>query len=209
MDHGVRIIRPMRLSFFNAVGGSGLLAACLLGLLAGCGGESSIKPAEVMDERTGVTVGALQEPIEFMPRPQNAANVTAKRVTFAYLGPVEWDRMGDISYGLWIHVAPGNDRQLSDIRARGAVTLNLDDGPMTLTALDTAPGDSGPYKPVVSWGQTAYFALDVGMLKRMAASDTFSLDFRAADATTVNFQPNNATRETLSEFARARGITDD
>ena len=105
-------------------------------LLVGCAGQSSIKSTEVVDERTGVTVGALQEPIEFVETVQNAVQGNDRRTSFAYLGPVEWDKSGEITYGLWVHIAPGNDRQVGDIRLRGAVTLILDDGPAVLTPMD-------------------------------------------------------------------------
>jgi hypothetical protein len=187
-----------------------LCHAVVLGFLAGCAGQSSIKPAEVLDERTGITVGALQEPIELVQNSRYAPPTEARRTSFAYLGPAEWDRMGDISYGLWIHVAPGNDRQVSDIHAPGAVTLNLDDGPLVLTPIETpSAAGRGPYQPVVSWGQTAYFQLDVALIKRMAASARLDLDFRGVDDAKVNFLPGHETRATLTEFARARGIIGD
>lgn len=187
-----------------------LLIAATIGLLVvGCAGQT-IKPAEVLDERTGMTVGALQEPMEFVQNAQNAALANAKRSSFAYLGPIEWDRMGEISYALWLHVAPGNDAQVTSIVSRGAVTLDLDDGTLLLTPSET-PGDSpGPYKPVVSWGQTAYFDLNVATLKRIAASKKLVLEFKSIDLSgTVNFFPTHDTSATLTEFARTRGITDD
>jgi hypothetical protein len=162
-----------------------------------------------LDETTGVTVGALQEPLEFVQTAKNAALANAKRASFAYLGPIEWDRMGEISYALWIHVAPGNDLEVGNIQSRGAVVLDLDDGPLPLTPAE-APVGHGPYKPVVSWGQTAYFALDPEMLKRMAASRKLVLEFKAPDrAATVDFFPTLDTGATLTDFARARGITGD
>jgi hypothetical protein len=186
-----------------------LCAAGVMVLLAGCAAQT-IKSAEELDETTGMTVGALQEPIEFVQTAQNAALANAKRASFAYLGPVEWDRMGAITYGLWIHVAPGNDLQVGNILSRGAVTLALDDGPMTLTPMETPAGFHGPYKPVVSWGQTAYFEVNEEMLKRMAASRKLVLDFKSADlSSTVDFFPSHDTSATLTEFARARGITGD
>ena len=184
-------------------------AAGFLGLLAGCAAQA-IKPAEVLDERTGMTVGALQEPIEFVQNARDAALANAKRTSFAYLGPIEWDRMGEITYGLWIHVAPGNDAQVASIVSRGAVTLQLDDGPLVLTPSETPAEGHGPYKPVVSWGQTAYFELDLATLKRIAASRKLVLDFKAVDLTgTVDFFPTHDTSATLTEFARTRGITGD
>jgi len=186
-----------------------LPAICSIAVIAGCAGERPINPAEVMDERTGVTVGALQEPMEFVAGLQDTAPTGDRRVSFAYLGPVEWDRMGDISYGLWVHVAPGNDRQVGDIHAQGAVTLNLDDGPVVLSPIGAPPLGVGPYRPVASWGQTAYFALDVPMLHRMADSRKITIDFRSADESVVNFAPTRPTAITLTQFEHARGITRD
>src|SRR5580704_13370130 len=153
----------------------------LAGLMAGCAGQSSIKPVEALDERTGVTVGALKQPIELLPGLQDAALNFRKRATFAYLGPVEWNRSGALSYGLWIHIAPGNDRQPpGDIHASGAAALILDDGPLSLSLMEAPKLGREPYRPVASWGQTAYFGLDAGMLRRMAASSKLELDVRAA-----------------------------
>ncbi|MGA2839207.1 MAG: hypothetical protein ABSG18_03350 [Steroidobacteraceae bacterium] len=178
-------------------------------LLVGCAGQSSIKSTEVVDERTGVTVGALQEPIEFVETVQNAVQGNDRRTSFAYLGPVEWDKSGEITYGLWVHIAPGNDRQVGDIRLRGAVTLILDDGPAVLSPMDAPNVGSGPYRPIVSWGQTGYFGLDVAMLKRAAGSEKLVLSFRGVDQSIVDFTPTHETRTTLEKFTHARGITDD
>ena len=184
-------------------------AAIVGGLLAGCAGQSTIKPSEVLDERTGMTVGALQTPIEFIEEGQNAILAEGKRASFAYLGPVEWDNSGEITYGLWIHVAPGNDKQVGDIRSKGAVTLHLDDGSLPLTAADTAaPTGAGPYRPIASWGQTTYYAFDVGMLKRMAASQKLEIEIRGTDQTSVDFIPTRDTRSTLTQFMHARGLSD-
>jgi hypothetical protein len=191
----------MRLSLVQSV--------MVVGILVGCADQSSIKLAEVLDERTGVTVGALQEPIEFVEAVRNGALGDGKRTSFAYLGPVEWDKSGEISYGLWVHIAPGNDRQLGDIRSQRAVTLILDDGPAVLSPMDAPAVGSGPYRPIASWGQTGYFGLDVAMLKRMAGSEKLLLEFRGADQAIVDFTPTHETRTTLKKFTQARGITDD
>jgi hypothetical protein len=179
-----------------------------LSLLAGCAGQSQIKPAEVLDEKSGMTVGALQEPIEFVESARSPSQVNGRRTSFAYLGPIEWDMMGQITYGIWIHVAPGNDTQVSDIHAPGAVKLILDDGAVVLSLMDPPKLGHGPYQPIASWGQTAYFAVDAPTLKRMAASSKLTLDFRTGDGT-IDFPPSHETRETLTQFVRARGITDD
>jgi hypothetical protein len=199
MLHGAVILPSMRPLLQTVV---------IAGFLVGCVGQAEIKPAEVLDEQSGMTVGALQDPIEFVETSRNAAQVSGRRTSFAYLGPIEWDRMGEITYGLWIHVAPGNDTQVNDIHGRGAVTLQLDDGPVVLSLMDPPKLGHGPYQPIASWGQTAYFGVDAAMLKRMAASAKLSLDFRAG-ASVIDFLPSHETHDTLMQFARSRGITDD
>jgi len=189
--------------------GSGVLGLGLLDLMSGCAGEA-IKPTDMLDETTGMTVGALEDPIEFVQSAQNAVVSASKRASFAYLGPIEWDRMGEISYGLWIHVAPGNDVQVANLQSPGVVTLDLDEGPLVLTPTQPPAQGHGPYKPVASWGQTAYFALDMGVLKRMAASTKLRIEFKSVDlGRKVTFLPSNDTSATLTEFVRTRGITAD
>ena len=177
---------------------------------SGCSSVPSIKPAEALDERTGMTVGSLEKPIELVQgaqeiaqRPQAIA-APDRRVSFAYLGPIEWDNMGTISYGLWIHLAPGNDWRFDDIKAPGAVVLSLDDGPVSLSLMNPPRLAHGPYQPVASWGQTGYFNLDLGLLRRMAASERIELDFRAADAVIRFSAPQNA-RALLVQYLHARG----
>jgi hypothetical protein len=178
-------------------------------LLAGCGGQSATKPSEHLDERTGVTVGTLEEPVEFVETAKNAPLGNDRHTSFAYLGPVEWDNAGELTYGLWVHIAPGNDRQVGDIRSAGAVTLALDDGPLVLSPMDSPYPGSKSYRPVVSWGQTSFFVVDVAMLRHIANSGKLTLSFHGSDQGDVEFTPTHGTRETLKKFMRSRGITDD
>jgi hypothetical protein len=168
-----------------------LALGAAFGLASGCSSVSSIKPAEALDERTGMTVGSLEKPIELLQ-------------SFAYLGPIEWDNMGTVSYGLWIHLAPGNDWRFDDIKAPGAVTLLLDDGSVPLSLMDAPRLAHGPYQPVASWGQSGYFNLDLGLLRRMAESDKIELDFRAGDAV-IRFSAQQNVRALLVQYLHARG----
>jgi hypothetical protein len=181
----------------------------LAGLNAGCAAPSATKPVEMLDERTGMTLAALEEPIELLPTTQTAALSFGKRTSFAYLGPVEWNRMGTIAYGLWVHIAPGSERQTGDIRLPAAVTLILDDGPLDLAVIEVPALGRAPYKQVVSWGQTAYFDLTVDSLKRMAASHKLELDVRAANDSVVSFFSSQDTHATLAAYLEGRGITGD
>lgn len=181
----------------------------IIGLFGGCTTQPAAKSAEVLDEATGMTVASLKEPIELLPGVQNATFARGKRPTFAYLGPIEWDNMGTITYGLWVHIAPGNDRQAADIHQPSAVTLNLDDGPLELAPMDAPKLGRDPYHPLVSWGQTAYFDLPVQALRRMAASTKLVLAARATDGSVIDFSPTHDTRAVLTRYVHGRGITVD
>jgi hypothetical protein len=190
------------------------IPGCLiLVLLSACASQSSNKAVEYLDDRTAMTIGSLKEPIELVPSlHQSGLRVISsltKKISFAYLGPVEWDRSGAIVYGLWIHIAPGNDRLVADIRSPAALTLILDGGTRVLNPIDAPQLGRGAYQPVASWGQTAYFELTVEMLRQMAASEKLELNVRAADDSIVNFIATRDTRETLTDYLHSRGITDD
>ena len=188
--------------------GLGIAAGTIViaGLLAGCAGQSTRQSVENLDERTGMTIATLQEPVEFVEAGLLNLN---RHSSFAYLGPVERDRMGEIRYGLWIHVAPGNDRAVEDIRGPAAVTLTLDDSAVPLSTFEAPRLGLEPYPAAVPWGQTAYFVLTVDMLKRLASADKLALHFRGVDGARVDFDPVRTSRSALAAFARSRGITVD
>ena len=90
----------------GSVLGGATLIGC--GSLLGSANVSRDPPIEFLDERTGVTVATLAAPLELV---QSGRLPRGKRANFVYVGPVEWDRMGDISYALWIHVAQFQDKR--------------------------------------------------------------------------------------------------
>jgi hypothetical protein len=179
----------------------------LLGGLGGCAGSSRIAPVEALDERTGITLGVLKEPIELVPSHPEVGS--SKRTTFAYLGPVEWDRSGTLSYGLWMHIAPGSDRALVDIRGSAAPTLVLDDGVVALSHMQAPYRGRGAYKQAAPWGQVAYFDVNVATLRRMAASRQLELDVSAVDGSTVSFSPTSDTHAVLTRYLQDRRLTGD
>jgi hypothetical protein len=179
-------------------------------LSAGCAGQSPVKSVEMLDQRTGMTMGALLQPMAFVETGIYDLLVPDKQPSMVYIGPVEWDRSGKFTYLLWVQVAPGvGGHRLDDIRARGAVNLKLDDGPVALSALELPVVPTSPYRPMAPVGQTAYFPVDVALLKRMAASRKLALNVRAGDLTMVDFIPMQETRAALKQFVIDRGIAND
>jgi hypothetical protein len=175
-------------------------------LLGACASQSSIKPTEQLDERSGITVASLPEPIEFVA---SKPTEIGKRASFAYLGPIEWNRMGDIQSGLWVHLAPGNNQQFANIHDIAAVTLTLDDRAIVLAPMEAPALGREPYSPVVSWGQTAYFKFGADDLKHWAASSTSTLQFRGPDGAAIEFQPSRESRASLAAYLQSRHISGD
>jgi hypothetical protein len=181
-----------------------ILFTALATVLTGCAGQAARQPVDLLDERTGMTVSVLPRPIEFV---EHGLMQSGKRASFAYLGPIEWDRMGDIRDGLWVHVAPGTDQQVGDIRAADAVTVMLDDGPLVLALIDAPKLGREPYTPLVSWGQTAYFGLSKEALARVAASSRIVLEFRGAGDAEVQFETGPDVHAAFIDFMKSVGIS--
>jgi hypothetical protein len=178
-----------------------LMVVCLG---TGCATQKSV---ERLDERTGMTTASMAQPLGFVETGIFDLLGPDKQPSLVYLGPVEWDRTGDYIYLLWVQVAPGvGGHKLDDIRAKGAFSLKLDDGSVALSALDIPVETRSPYRPIAPAAQTAYFSIDVPLLKRMAASRKLALALRAADLTTVDFAPMQETRAALNQFVVDRGL---
>lgn len=188
--------------------------ALIVMLLEACASQFSAKSVDVLDPRSGVTLGVMPEPLAFIETGvfdwQVPGQVSDKQPSVVYLGPVEWDRSGQFSYGLWIQFVPGERGHLLDnIRARGAVSLKLDDGLITLAPVDLPEIEGSPYpaEPFVS--QAAYFAVDVPTLKRMEVTQKIVLSLRTPFLTTVDFIPKHETHTALQQYMHERGITGD
>ena len=184
-----------------------VLSCCLA---CGCIDHSPTKTFDMLDTRTGMTLGALIQPIACVETGVYDPLVPDKQPTIIYLGPVEWDRMGNYSYLLWVQVAPGEGgRRPNDLRRRDALRILLDDGPLLLTALDQPVKATSPYVPVIPVGQTVYFPIDVATLNRMAASKKLSLDVEAADLTRIELLARPDSLGALKRFLVERNVNED
>jgi len=176
-------------------------------LLAACASSRPVKSVEMLDERTGMTIGAMPRPMAFVETGIDDVLQPDKQPSILYIGPVQWDRSGTLTYLLWIQVAPGvGGHRLDDLRTGGAVTLQLDGGTVSLSALEQPVYAGSPYQSIDPVGQTAYFSIDASLVKRMAASRRIALNVRAADLSMVDFSPMQETRSPLKQFVTDRGI---
>jgi hypothetical protein len=179
-------------------------------LLASCANRLHSKSVESLDETTGMTRASLLKPMAFVETGIYDLLAPDKQPAVLYVGPEEWDRSGDFSYVLWVQVAPGVDgHRIDDIRGRGALRLKLDDGTVTLSALDQPVHANSAYAPVPPVGEAAYFSIDAGLLKRMASSHKIVMNVRAGDLSMIDFMPRQETRDALRQFMIDRGIADE
>jgi hypothetical protein len=178
-------------------------------VLAACSSPSAVKSVEMLDQRTGATIGALLQPMPFTETGIYDLLVPDKQPSVVYIGPVEWDRSGDSTYLLWVQVAPGvGGHRLDDIRSHGALNVRLDDGTVELSPWEAPVGATSPYRLLDPVGQTAYFAMNAQLLQRMATSQRLVLKLRAADLSTIDFVPSQDTRSALERFMIDRGVAD-
>jgi hypothetical protein len=183
--------------------------ALLASGLAGCASDPAVKSVEMLDERTGMTIAGMPQPMAFVESGIYDLLAPEKQPTVLYIGPVEWDRTGYFSYSLWIQIAPGvGAHRFDDLRTPGELEMELDDGPVTLTALPAPVAAGSPYPPIEPVGQTAYFAADVALLKRMAATQKISLRVRASDLTIVVFTARQDTQPLMQQFMADRAVVD-
>ncbi len=164
----------------------------------------AVESAEFLDERSGITVAALPKPVEFVQKADDPGRGIGRRPAFAYLGPVEWDRAGQLRQGLWLQVAPGEAGRPGDLHAAGAVHLVLDGAAVALDPMQAPDTARAPYRAVVDWGASAYFALDARLLERLASSRRLELTVAGADGAAIRLAPSGGGLDELRRFARTR-----
>jgi len=182
--------------------GVGLLAA----VLGGCWGNGPVKPVEILDEQSALTVAVLENPIAMIITEPQAFGRPASE---AYVGPVEWNRTGTISYSLWFELAPTHDQHFKDVTEPKSVIFLLDDGPLVLSPGKPPKIGRQPYQAAADWGQTVYFELTLENLKRLAATRQLRVRVRRIGGGDVDFEPARETHEVLTAYLNGRLATGD
>lgn len=167
-------------------------------LLAGCTTQSS--SISRLDS-SGLTVVTLTEAIVFA-RPVRTLAAGAR--DYAYIGPIEINRMGDRQYFFWIALASTVDRDLLGVVPddADALVLVVDESPMVLplvewdTTLDIPPYDSpAPIYATLA----AHTSLD--QIHRIANANVIELYVAAGATSTARYQRWQGTWTTFTELA--------
>lgn len=175
----------------------GFLSVILLALISACATEA---PYASRLDSSGLTVSTLSEAI-ILARPVRTLAAGAR--DYAYIGPVEINRMGHRDYFLWIGLASTVDRELAGLVPANPVALILivDEKPMILplsawdTRLDVSPyvGTAPVYAKL-----SAQTSLD--QIHRIAAAQSVELLIVADTDFIAQYQTWEGAWTSWSEF---------
>ncbi len=157
--------------------------AVVAATLAACAPVGTSNVREQLDERTGVTVTTMAAPLEFFsPLPERGLQAAS----FASLGPVEINRMGQRQTYLWLSVLPGEDeRERNTGGTRPELKLQIFAAGTALEpAYVTADGreiglGQRVYERPADWIGEAFYLISAPQLAQLAAAGALLLELSA------------------------------
>lgn len=141
-------------------------------LLAGCAATPGTRSRL---DSSGVTVVALADPI-VLAHPVRTLAAAAR--DYAYVGPVEINRMGQRQYLLWIGLASTIDRELAgaNLPEADALVMIVDGEPMVLSLAEwNVSLDLPPYETTAPVYDVLAARASLDQIGRIAAADSVEL----------------------------------
>ncbi len=189
-------------------GGSVCLAICagvalLAGGLAGCASAPSSTPSEILDERTGATITAVDKPLVFArDRSERAANLR----DYVTVATASVNRGGKRELVLVAYIWSTLDARYEPALADAdALVLVADDRRIRLSANGKTPHELGIDNALdVPVGQSVkplVFPTDLATLRFVAAARSLQIQTRVADAA-VTYDLWEDQRPALDRFVR-------
>lgn len=165
---------------------------CCIALLSAAASYSCTTTAVPLESRldlnSGVTVQTLETPI-VLARPIPRLATSAR--DYAYLGPVEINRMGTREYFLWIGMGSTLDRSFVGEPRPTATTLHLmlDGEPMPLPLSAWHQDiDTPPYAVGTPVHEHLHTRVSLDQLRRIARAGSIDVHIAAADMTTDRYR---------------------
>jgi len=180
------------------------VAVVALAVVSACTPLGTNNLREQLDESTGVTVTSMSAPLEFFsPQPERGLQAAS----FAYLGPVEINRMGNLQSYLWLSVLLGEDeRGHNPAGARPGLHLRITAAGTTLepayVSADARQIGLGQrvYERPANWVGEAFYAITAEQLTQLAAADTLMLEISAPNEAPRRYEPWKADPTGLRRF---------
>jgi hypothetical protein len=185
---------------------TGWAAAAALVLQAGCADQGPSEAFERLDQDTGVTLTRMGDALEFYVA-EPGAGATAS--SFAFLGAIEVNRMGERRLLLWIStIASGEDAAAAEASAgrppapRVRVLTDSEEfEPRLVAATYQELGLSqSPYRSRAGWARDGYFDVTLEQLRRMRDAERLALTVDDAAGNPVRFDVWKAERGDLARF---------
>jgi hypothetical protein len=173
-----------------------LTSAALYLLLAACAASPDQDVREQLDERTGVTVTRMDKALEFYsPRPEQGLQATA----FAYVGPLEVNRMGVRTTYLWLSVMPS-----TALDSGSHVRLLIDSASVEVGVAATAGKEidlgARAYPRPASWAHEVYLAAPPEVLAQLASASNLALEIESEAGEVRRYDPWKADLEGMKAF---------
>ena len=154
-------------------------------------------------DSSGLTVVALDDAI-VLARPARKLTVAAR--DYAYVGPVEINRMGQREHYLWLGLASTVDRAFADAPAADAELLAIlvDGQPMTLPLTDwSAELDRAPYETVVPLYATLSTRASLDQIQRIAGATSIEVHIISNTRPAAQYRMWQGAWSSWSLFGRA------
>lgn len=183
--------------------------AVVAATLAACAPVGTSNVREQLDERTGVTVTTMAAPLEFFsPLPERGLQAAS----FASLGPVEINRMGQRQTYLWLSVLPGEDERERDTGGTGpelrlqifAAGTALEPAYVTADGREIGLGQR-VYERPADWIGEAFYLISAAQLAQLAAADALLLELSAPDQESRRYELWKSDLAGLRDFVQRIG----
>jgi hypothetical protein len=183
---------------------SHLTCTTLIALLTACAAGPDNEVREQLDQRTGVTVTRMKEALQFYsPLPELGLQATR----FAYLGPLEVNRMGERNTYLWLSVLPASAseaREGAEVGPPARLRLIVDKESFDLEVVASSAEqiDLGKraYPRPADWAREGYWSASPEVLARLATAASLLLEIDSGDGQLRRYEPWKADLETLRQF---------
>lgn len=168
--------RRRRISYLNAIA---------VFVLSACAAQT---PVNSRLDTSGLTIVTLDDAV-VLARP--VRQITAAARDYAYIGPVEINRMGNRDHYLWVGLASTVDRAFADVAPAGASSLALlvDGQPMKLPLSEWSMTlDEPPYRSTVPIYATFSAHASLDQIQRIASANSVAVHIVTDSGQTTHYQ---------------------
>ncbi len=178
-----------------------VIAALAAASMSGCAANTNVTSRL---DSNGLTVVTLDEPI-VLARP--VRQLAAAAGDYAYLGPVEINRMGNRDYFLWVGLASTIDRKLSGVSPAEVreLAVLIDGSPMLLPLVHwTADLEQSPYETAAPLYATFAAHASLDQIRRISSAASVEVHLVSASGATRRYQKWQGDWSSWSKLVAAK-----